>query len=408
MLAVVAGEFMDDAINIESEKSAALEQLLVRAREMAPRLRERAADAERTRRVPEETIQELVAAGFPRICQPARFGGFELGWDAVCAVAMVLGKGCASQAWVSNVYSEHGCVAALFPDEAQHEVWDDDPEILISSSYGPTGEVQTVDGGVRVSGRYHFSSGVEYARWSIIGGLVPQPDKLPYPAFMLIPAADRRIIDNWHVVGMAGTGSADFEVNDVFVPAHRILDENLIFAGRTPGAEVNKAPVYRMPQKGISQLALASAPIGAAEGAVDDFADMLRTKTVRGQALASAQNMHLRLAESAADAEAARRIVLGTSRDIMAKLASGADTDDIDMATATRDAGYGLKLAQRATTRLFEAAGGSGMYLTNHLQRVFRDVYAAGGHLGLGWDRCATMYSRLRLGRGISGFFPGR
>jgi len=382
--------------------------LVARARALAPLWRERSAGAEAQRRVPEETIADIVAAKFPRICQPARFGGLELGLDSICAVSMELAHGCASQAWVSNVYSEHACVVALFPEQAQQEVWGENPQVLVSSSYAPSGKAEKVAGGLLVSGRYHFSSGVHHAQWSFVGGMVPSDDGPPYPALMLIPARDRRIIDNWHAVGMAATGSCDFELDHVFVPEHRVLDENLVFEGRTPGAQVNKAPVYRMPQRGIAQMALASVPVGAAEGAVEDFAQKMRATAVRGKRMADAENLQLRLAESAAESEAARRLILGTAREIMAKLSAGAYTDEHDLALASRNAAYAVKLAQRAVARLFEASGGTGMFLDNHLQRTFRDVYAAGGHLGIAWDRNAVMYSRERLGLGIKGFYPGR
>jgi len=391
-----------------TEPNPATDDLVARARELVPRWRERSARAEAERRVPAESIAELVAAKFPRICQPVRFGGLELGLDSICAVSMTLARGCASQAWVSNVFSEHSCMVGLFPDAAQQEVWGANPQALVSSSYAPSGKVGKVPGGVRVSGRYHFSSGVHHAHWVFVGGMLAQNGAPPCPVLMLLPANEVRIIDNWHTVGMAGTGSCDIELDDVFVPGHRVLDENLVFEGRTPGSKVNHAPVYRMPQRGISQMALASVPIGAAEGAVEDFAQEMRTRVVRGKRMADAENLQLRLAESAAEVESARRLVLGTARDIMAKLASGALTDDTDMALATRNAAFGVKLAQRAVTRLFEVAGGTGMFLDNHQQRVFRDVHAAGGHIGLAWDRNAAMYSRERVGLGIKGHYPGR
>ena len=382
--------------------------LVVRAKALAPLWRERSAHAEELRRAPDESIADLVAAKFPRICQPARFGGLELGLDSICAVSMELAHGCASQAWVSNVFSEHSCVVALFPDEAQHDVWDDNPEALVSSSYAPSGKVEKVSGGVRVSGRYHFSSGVQHAQWSFVGGFVPRDGAPAYPGLMLIPAKDRRIIDNWHAVGMGGTGSCDFDLDNVFVPEHRVLDESLVFEGRTPGAEVNKGPVYRMPQRGIAQMALASVLVGAAEGAVEDFLEMMKTQVVRGQRLIDSESLQLRVAESSAEAEAARRMILGAAREIMEKLSTGAYTDEHDVALATRNAAYAVRLSQRSVARLFEASGGTGMFLNNHLQRTFRDVHAAGAHIGLAWDRNAAMYSRTRLGMGTKGFFPGR
>jgi alkylation response protein AidB-like acyl-CoA dehydrogenase len=389
-------------------QATSLETLVERAKALAPVWRERAERTESARRVPDESAADIVRAGFARISQPRRFGGFELGLDAICSVSMELAHGCASQAWVSNVFSEHGGTVALFPDEAQQEVWGAEPEALVSSSYAPSGKVVKVAGGVRVSGRYHFSSGVHHAQWTFIGGMLPREGAPPTPILMLIPASERKIIDNWHAVGMAGTGSCDIEFNDVFVPEHRVLDEGLVFAGNTPGSKINTAPIYRMPQRGIAQLALSSVPVGAAEGAVLDFTESMKTRVVRGKRLADAENLHLRLAESAAEVEAARRMVLGTAREIVAKLHSGANTDDADLAWTSRNAAYAVKLARSAVTRLFEASGGEGTLLNNHLQRVFRDVHAAGGHIGLAWDRNAAMYGRERVGLGVHGAFPGR
>jgi alkylation response protein AidB-like acyl-CoA dehydrogenase len=384
------------------------QDLVRRARQLAPRWRERATLAEEIRRAPDETVAELVDAMFPRISQPARFGGLELGLDSICAVSMELAHGCASQAWVSNVYCEHACTVALFSDEAQHEVWDDNPKALVSSSYAPSGRVEKVSGGVRVSGRYHFSSGVHHADWTFFGGMLAREGATPCPILMLIPAKERRIVDNWKAVGMAGTGSCDIELDNVFVPEHRVLDENLVFEGRTPGSMVNRSPVYRMPQRGIAQLALASVPVGAAEGAVADFAEGMRTKMVRGKRMADSESLQVRLAESSAEVEAARRLILGAAREIMDRLHTGASVNDDDFALASRNAAYGVKLAQHAVTRLFEASGGTGILLDNHLQRVFRDVHAAGGHIGLAWDKNAVLYSHVQMGMGTRGFFPGR
>ena len=148
--------------------------------------------------------------------------------------------------------------------------------------------------------------------------------------------------------------------------------------------------------------------MGAAEGAVEDFLEMMKTQVVRGQRLIDSESLQLRVAESSAEAEAARRMILGAAREIMEKLSTGAYTDEHDMALATRNAAYAVRLSQRSVARLFEASGGNGMFLNNHLQRTFRDVHAAGTHIGLAWDRNAAMYSRTRLGMGTKGFFPGR
>jgi len=97
-------------------------ELVHRATAIVPVLRERAAKAENLRRMPDETIADLIDSKLLRICQPARFGGSELDWVAVCEVSLALARGDCSQAWVANVYAEHAYLIALFGDEAQHEV----------------------------------------------------------------------------------------------------------------------------------------------------------------------------------------------------------------------------------------------------------------------------------------------
>src|SRR5579875_619681 len=130
-------------------------ETLKRAGALVPALRERAARCEKLRRVPDETIADLIDSGLLRICQPARFGGSEQGWDVLCEMSIDMARGDGSQAWVANVYAEHPYIVAMFEDEAQHEVWDRDGDALIAASLLPVGNrVQTVDGGWRLSGKW--------------------------------------------------------------------------------------------------------------------------------------------------------------------------------------------------------------------------------------------------------------
>src|SRR6185312_6284167 len=145
-------------------------EAVARSRKLAAVLRERAAQGEKLRRMPDETVVDLIDSGLLRLCQPARFGGSELGWDVLCESSIELGQGDGSQAWVANIYGEHAMFVSLFEDEAQHEVWDLDPNTLICASIIPPGnKVEPACGGFRLTGRWSFASGVHHARWIILG-----------------------------------------------------------------------------------------------------------------------------------------------------------------------------------------------------------------------------------------------
>jgi alkylation response protein AidB-like acyl-CoA dehydrogenase len=374
------------------------EELIERARALVPTLRARADAAEILRRVPDETIADLVAAGFPRICQPERFGGGQCGWDALCAATMELAHGDGAQAWVANVYAEHNFLLALFPDQAQHEVWGDNPDALISASVLPAGNtVERANGGYVLSGRWSFLSGVYHSQWSILGEFVRDGETAQHH-FFLVPARDRSLIDDWHALGMAGTGSASVMLDRVFVPAHRSLSSALINRGATPGAEVNTAPIYRMPMLGFSHLALGTVPVGIAEAMIEDFAEFIRSKRGPGALPLWTGNIHGRIAEAAAEARAARLMVLDAAGEMTRKLNAGDPLTAMDSANYLRDSAYACQLSRRAASRLFEAVGAHGVFAGSPMQRAFRDIYAATVHAGLNWDRATDVYGRLMTG----------
>lgn len=369
-------------------------ETLARARKLVPVLRDRAREAERLRHMPDNTVADLIDSGLLRICQPARFGGSELGWDVLCESSIELGQGDGSQAWVANIYGEHPMFVALFEDEAQHDVWDPNPNALICASIIPPGnKAETVNGGFRLSGRWSFASGVHHAHWIILGDIVggdPKDHRM-----FLVPRADCHIDDDWHTLGMCGTGSASVVVEDVFVPAHRIVTMRDINFGKSPGARVNTAPLYRMPLLGFAQLALAAVPIGIAIGMVEDFRRFVGS---RGGVAPGTELLHERFAEAAAETRAAELLLMDTARRNSAKLDAGDALDEADAARSIRDGGYSVMAARRAAMRLFEVTGGRGLQLSQPLQRAFRDVMGASAHGSLGWQRNALRYAQYALG----------
>ena len=355
--------------------------------------------AESLRRVPGETIADVIAAQLTRIVKPSRYGGFDMGWDVLCESTMELARGCGSQAWVANIFAEHNFLVGLFDDKAQQEVWGKDPETVMSSSFMPIGNKLTVvDGGFVLSGRWPFSSGVHHAGWTIVGELVRREGAPPEHHFFLVPAKDRTIIDDWHTIGLAGTGSCSVGLDNVFVPRHRALPNRLVVAGATPGAEVNTAPIFRMPMIGFSHLALGSVPVGMVEGMIDDFTAFAAARLSREKPPPASESLLARLSESAVEVRAARLLILNVARANMTKLENGEALGEADAAVTRRDCAFAVILAKRAATRMYEATGAHGIYLGDHMQRSFRDAIASGAHTGLNWDRAAVDYGRIETG----------
>lgn len=365
-----------------------LATLLDRAAALAPTLRERAAKSEKLRRMPDETAADLIESGLLRICQPARFGGSELDWTAVCEASLALARGDCSQAWVANVYAEHAYLIALFPDAAQHEFWDPGPDTLAAASIVPhRNGIERVSDGWRLAGRWSFASGLHHASWVVVANVTEGADGRPDHHNFLIPKSDYAIDDDWYTMGMAGTGSATIVLDDAFVPDHRAVANSAIAAGRAPGAEVNGAPLYRMPFLGFAQLALCSVPVGTALGMVEDFAATLGDgpgSEITGE----------RLSEAAAETRAATLLLLDSARRNMARLAAGDALGEADAALTMRDSAYAMLLAKRAAARLFEMSGGRGQYSSSAIQRAFRDVQTSASHGSLNWPRSALRYAR--------------
>lgn len=369
-------------------------ETLARARKLAPVLRARAAEGEKLRRMPDNTVADLIDSGLLGLLRPARFGGSELTWEVLCEASIELAQGDGSQAWVANVYGHHPMFAALFEDEAQHDLWDADPDALISASIiPPRNKIERASGGFRLSGRWSFASGVHHAHWIILGDIVGG-DAQDHRLF-LMPQSDYRIDDDWHTLGMAGTGSASVVVDNVFVPDHRIVSIRDINIGRAPGTRVNRAPLYRMPLSGFPLLALAAVPVGVALGMVGDFRGFAGRSS--GGTPSGMELLHERFAEAAAETRSAELLLIDSARQNSVKLEAGQILDESDAARSVRDGGYSVMLARRAAMRLFEVTGGRGLHLSQPLQRAFRDVLGASAHGSLGWQRNALAYARHAL-----------
>jgi 3-hydroxy-9,10-secoandrosta-1,3,5(10)-triene-9,17-dione monooxygenase len=385
------------------------EELLGRARELAPALAARVPETDRLRRLPDETVADLQAAGFFRMLQPARWGGYESDPKAFFDVQATIAAACPSTAWVLGVVTVHDWQLALFPEEAQTEVWGDDPRTLISSSYAPTGKIVRAEGGYRVSGRWSFSSGCDHCRWVFLGGMVPPEaeGKPPEMRTFLLPRRDYTIDDTWHVAGLKGTGSKDIVVEDAFVPEHRTHKLIDGFKRRSPGNAVNTAPLFRLPFGQIFVRSVSTTTLGIAQGALDAYRAIAAKRVAAGDGSKVAEESAAQLvcADAAATIDEVR-LVLRRNMDEMMALARAGEDIPLELRVAFRaDSSRAVVRCLAVVDALFAQSGGRAIFLTSPMLRFFLDAHAARAHYANGPDKPSRNLGGVLLGLKNQDFF---
>jgi alkylation response protein AidB-like acyl-CoA dehydrogenase len=374
-----------------------------RARAIADLARERVQQTEADRRVSDDMVEQMRQADLLRVMQPQAFGGFEYGFDVFFELTAAIAAGCGSTGWVYGLLASHQWLVACFSREAQEEVWRD-PDATATGSYAPVGQAVAVDGGYRLTGTGSFCSGCDNAQWQLLGGMIPQADGTVKPGFFLMPTSDCSIDDNWHTMGLAGTGSKNIVARDVFVPAHRALPFADLANATAPGMHGNPNPLYRQSFLAVLPIAIVSPVLGMAEGALTEFLTMVGGRTTRGavaggnRRMAELTTVQLRVAEASALIDAARLLI---ERDLTAAFTTAARGEpiSIDMRLRNRrDQAFCVRLLIQAIDALFLAAGGQGLFLDKPLQRFWRDAHAAASHISLNWDSTGSMYGQSMLG----------
>jgi 3-hydroxy-9,10-secoandrosta-1,3,5(10)-triene-9,17-dione monooxygenase len=393
---------MPDAKTGRSGGAPHYDELLARAEALIPVLRERAARAEELRRLPDETIADLHSSGLFRVLQPKRVGGSELAFRHLVELVAVISRGCGSTGWVLANLAAHHWLFGMWPRRAQDEVWGPSPDALIGSALiFPRGRAQKVDGGYRLAGRWPFSSGVDAASWNLVGGIAhDDASGEAGPRIFLLPASDYTVIDTWQVIGLAGTGSKDVSVEDVFVPDYRTLAVDQIAGGPNPGSEANPSVLYQLPAISLFAFCIAGVSLGLAQAAIEHFTQTTRTRlsSYSGRNVADFNTVQVHVAEAAALADAARAIMLGDCDEATRSVAEGRVPDLDHRARYRRDGAFAAMLCTKAVDLLFAATGGGAIYARNPLQRAFRDAHAANAHYVLNWDINGAMYGRVALG----------
>lgn len=374
-----------------------VEDAVERARELAPRLRARVPDAESLRRLPDETVQELVESGLLLLLVPRSMGGSECNYDAVLDVTAILGEACASTGWVYALWTAHLWMIAQFPEHVQRQVFDN-PRPLVSSCVNTVGKPVRVAGGYRWTGKGFFSSGSDHSTWLTPAMESPNDDGTWERRWFLIPRSDYTILDDWHTMGLKGTGSKTVVVDDVFIPDERVLRVKEMSVGGAPGASIHPGVLYQAGFEFVFSLPVGMPVLGPARAFLKAFQERVKKRIDGDSPLLAREAMTSlpRLVKADAEVDAAYAVLLQNIRQYCFTPATS--FTDLDRAKCRRDTAYAAQLCRQAVNELFEASGGSSLFESSEMQRLWRDTNAAAAHHGLSWDIRAAEVARIMMG----------
>ena len=372
-------------------------ELVQRARDLIPVLRQRAEACEKARSVPKETIADFQKAGFFKILQPKRWGGYEMSPNALNRVLMELGCGCPSSAWNVMVLGVHPFEVGLLDARVGDELWGQDNSALVSSSYAPFGTVKAVEGGYVVNGEWLTSSGCDHAAGgAFIGGRLSENGRQVFRSFW-IQRKDFTIVDDWFVVGLAGTGSKKLAVKEVFIPSHRshiLADYNEETHGKSNG-------LYKLPFFYVFYAAVSSVIIGMARGMVDLYIEHMKPRQNLNQAVGAAVNdpfIKNRLGEAYTKILGASARVLQNTDEAWSYVSQGKLVPlDLRVRQFASNQFTGGECFE-AAHMLFKKTSTRGVWLSNPMQRQMRDILVAVNHVTQNQDNIGDLLGGQLLG----------
>ncbi len=395
-----------DWLTREELEALTPEELVRRTTALKPLVAAHARECEELRRPVDAVWEAIRKTGVFYHFVPKSYGGLEFGIDSFIDAMLPIAEGCASTGWVASFCVEHNWMLAQFPKALQDETFGGNfPYVIAPGATNPPGVAQPVEKGYRLSGRWKWGTGIMHADWVLITGMVPGENP-PRQLLFALPAQDVEVIDTWHVDGMIGTGSNDIRCEDVFVPAHRVMDMGKMRTGSPPEA-ANHAhnPIYRMPMTPFLAVTAAIAAVGAARSAVGHFKDRIGVRTMLGTSVKQNEKpaAHMRLGEAAAKTQTAEMILREVGRrNVALTVAAGSELVSTEDRIALRaQVALAVNLCRDAVRLLEEGAGSSAHMTSSPLQRALRDINVMASHIVYDFDAATEL-----LGRSLIGLSP--
>ncbi len=362
-----------------------IETVLGAVDSLAPKIRALSAAAENERRLPQQLVDLMIDAGLFRILQPRAYGGLELDMLDVLDVIEAVSALDGSVGWCLLKGATTNQLASYLPEAGAREIWGQ-TNIVTAGSFNPKGRAKPVPGGYRLSGRWDWGTGATHSSWIMAGALIVDPatDALAAPPMartFFLPHKDVQLIDTWRAHGMRGTGSVDFEINDAFVPEHRV------FEGLTTKPTTQNG-LTLVPLQAQVMVPHAAVALGLARRAWDAFLDLAVAKTplMASAKLGDDRLVHDQLGRARAEIDSAKAYV----RDSVSrawKAASEGRGGPGAFAPMALSAVHATHACVSAVDRLYTLAGGSAVQETSSIQKAWRDLHVAASHFLVAHDK---------------------
>lgn len=376
-------------------------QLVQRAAELAPLLRENASKAEDAGRLQDETIEALAQAGVFKLRLPKRYGGYEADTRTLVDVATELARSDGAAAWTASVYAIPTFMACMFPDNVQDEVFAT-PDVRVCGTLSPSAQAVPVDGGIVVSGKWGFVSGALHAHWQEVIAVQELEDGQHLPLMALVPMEQLEIIEDWDTSGLRGTGSVSTVAKDVFIPQERVMPLPGVLAGQTASQLNADSPIYQAPLLPVAAASSVGTAVGLARAAQDVFFERLQGRALTYTSYAEqaeAPLTHLQVSDAVLKTDQAEFHARRLADMVDSKGVKGEEWTVLERAQARADMGAVVRLAKEAVDILAAASGGSSIYRDVPIQRITRDIQAVSLHALMNPDTNAELYGRVLCGQ---------
>jgi 3-hydroxy-9,10-secoandrosta-1,3,5(10)-triene-9,17-dione monooxygenase len=372
------------------------EELLANAVRLQPLLRENTLESEASRRLPDEVIDGLTHAGFFRLLKPHRFGGYEVKQRTLLEVIETLGMANGSAAWLVSIGATAAALVRCGSELVQSEIFSS-PDARIGGSLNP-GMARRVDEGLLVSGSWPFSSGAPHADWVTLCAAVPdEADQNVGPYVCFAPASEMQLRDTWHTVGMRGTASHTFVVEDLFVPEHRAIALSSLVNGETPVGEAE----HQLPLGTLAALLLLGPLLGLGAAAAELAIDTAPCKSMHQASFAHQSDsvgVQIQLAEAKLKLQTARLHAFAVAAALDEGTTVGGDAGYPRRAQARGQCGYAAQQVLDAIQILINVHGAAGFADASPMQQYWRDANIAARHAALNAYLGYEIYGKSLLG----------
>jgi 3-hydroxy-9,10-secoandrosta-1,3,5(10)-triene-9,17-dione monooxygenase len=373
--------------------------LIASARSMIPTLARRSIEQKNRRGILPETIAEMQAAGFFRVLQPKRWGGYEMDLNTFYDIEIALGEGDMSAGWAYGVLGVVSWFLGLIDDRVAQEVWGQDNKTLICSSTMPAGKAIAIDGGFRLTGHWRYASACEHSDWALLGGMLHAENAAPDWHFFVVPRRDYRIRDNWQVAGLQGTGSIDVILDDVFVPRHRAqrMQDNFWLKGA--GQVANTSSLYRLPFGQIFVRGVSTAGLGALQAMLTALITYSRDRVTRAGGRSSENPaVQLLCAETAAAIDEMRATLHRNCRTLH-DYARRNEAPPLELRLQYKfQSSAVIERCTLLAARIFKATGAAGLSDELPFGRILNDLLAARQHVSNQYEYYGSNWGAVMFG----------